>query len=553
MKKYLLILLCGCGCFIAAAEKNYFVNGDFVKLNGKKLPDGWVCDAPGAAVVQDGKNNVLKIKSVFKHGIHSLSIRHTVRNLPAGMYKLSGKLKGPLAEFYTVTTFPAHIQKGGGFARATALPGKDGWLDFHVNIAVPAGCSWVGFVLQPISREENAEFAFASVKLERQKIAADVLEAASGYKNTPVDTKLPKQKDFFLPANVYAVPGVECNIYWKNILLTLDHADYDFDADCAVGRNDQFRWRYIPSARDGGKKFPMTITVRDEDGIVAQGSTTIHVAPADAGKGRTVSLLMVGDSLTDGTVYPAQVSERFKNDKHAALMMFGSGKVKNYPDTAHEGFGGWAWTSFLAKTQDSNKPGKTHYRFSEASKFMVLKDGNFTFDLAAFLKKYGNGKVPDFITFQLGTNDLFSANGKNREYRIAAMIANMDFLLAKIREQAPDAVIGVGLLSLGPTSQDAYGIHYKCTQTNWNLQLSLFRANQAVTAHFAKKKDPKLFLIPHQLNFDRDHQFPSKMEPVNHGNRRTVERKINTHPSDEGYRQFGDTLYAWLKYQLSLK
>ena len=34
-----------------------------------------------------------------------------------------------------------------------------------------------------------------------------------------------QQKNFFLPEHLYAVPGIECNIYFRNIFLAVNHAN----------------------------------------------------------------------------------------------------------------------------------------------------------------------------------------------------------------------------------------------------------------------------------------------------------------------------------------
>ena len=129
-------------------------------------------------------------------------------------------------------------------------------------------------------------------------------------------SKLKRQDRLFLPEKIYAVPGVECNIYFKNIFLAINHANYIFDVNCKVGRHDLKRWRFTPKAEDGGKSFPLSIKVYNESGLVAEASTTIHVAHADAGKDKKINILMVGDSYTNHTVYPAWLYELCKKVTH---------------------------------------------------------------------------------------------------------------------------------------------------------------------------------------------------------------------------------------------
>ena len=115
------------------------------------------------------------------------------------------------------------------------------------------------------------------------------------------------QKNLFLPDKIYAVPGVECNVYFRNIFFAVNHGNFVFDADCPAGRQEKNRWVFTPASSDENKRFPLTIKVYDEKGLVAQGSTTVFVSPADAGTGKKVSILVVVDSLTNATEYARQL------------------------------------------------------------------------------------------------------------------------------------------------------------------------------------------------------------------------------------------------------
>lgn len=541
---------------IFAAEKNFLDNGDFSRLDRKKNLINWKVDAASSGTFKDGEKSVLKATSQLAYGKYSVSLRQTKRNMEEGAYTFTGEVKGEVKELLCVFSFPAEVQKRVTFTRGQMLPAKDGWTPFRISMIVPKKSSWVGSTLTFVTPGEgNKELQFRTFKITQKTqpvvsaAAVPKQTAVSGSKN-PVAAAVPRnrQAQFMLPDAIYAVPGIESNIYYKNIFLTLNYANYMFEVDCAVGRNDQDRWRFVPRKNEAGKKYPMTITVKDEDGVVAKGATTVYVTPADAGKGKSISLLMVGDSLTDATMFSARVKKLFDDEKSVKLTMIGSRKDPKFPGVAHEGYGGWSWASFLVMT-----PGEG---VKEPSKFMVRKDTGFAFDLKAFLDKYNGGKVPDFITFQLGVNDIFGATDANRKYRAAEVLENADRLLAEFRKFAPDAIIGVGYVTPSAASQDAFGIHYKCGQTMWGYNQNQFLLNQMMAVHFAEKmkKDKKLFLIPTQVNLDRDHNFPTLEEAVNHGNSKKIIRQSNgVHPAFTGYYQMGDTLYAWLKYQLSQK
>ena len=368
--------------------------------------------------------------------------------------------------------------------------------------------------------------------------------------------ELSRQKDFFLPEHIYAVPGVECNIYFRNIFLTINHDNYIFDVDGKIGRNDLKRWRYTPKKEDGGQNFPLTIRVFDRNGLAAEGKTTVHVAPADAGKGNTVSILMVGDSLTAATVYPTRLKTLCQGENNPELTMIGThrggGREALPGGVAHEGYGGWTWNTFLIQYKDPAKlknPNRVQ-KFYARSKFLQLKDGKPVFDLTSYMKQRNHGKMPDVITFQLGVNDVFSATDTNLDQRIKTILNNADKLISAFRKEAPDALIGVGFVTPG-AGQDGFGRGYQCGQTAWGYNRNQFRLNQAMATHFAQCGDAKLIMIPTQVNLDTENNFPTRLEPVCAGSETMISRQSNgVHPAPAGYNQMGDTFYAWLKNQL---
>ena len=357
--------------------------------------------------------------------------------------------------------------------------------------------------------------------------------------------KLRKQDFLFMPEKIYAVPGVECNIYFKNIFLALNQDNYVFDVDCEIGRNDLRRWRYVPTEKDGGKKFLLTLKVYDEDGLVAERSTTVYIAHADAGKDRKINILQIGDSLTNYTIHSEQLYNHCLKPGNPKLTMIGTRHhnprgMKIADAVRHEGYAGWRWKSFL-----TNFGGKKH------SKFLFKKDGKIVVSLKDYLKKY-NFPTPDVITVQLGGNDIFAAVDDNRDERIKEILADADTLIAALRKDAPNAIFGVGFLPPN-ANQDAFGDKYKCRQTAWGKQKNQFYMNCAMQKHFAAKH-PDIIMIPTGLGVDSENNFPVRKELANQRNKTIVARQNNgVHPNNDGYRQVGDVNYAWLKNVLDKK
>ena len=489
-------------------------------------PKGWTVKAGDVACIkEDGGITAIQVKP--SKAMTCLHHNAPIKISEWDSFVIRAQVKGTGAirlgtHIYTakgyLATLPGDIQK-------VNAPGQYVTLESRISIGTNPACALTEVAEKP-------SIAFVSVYgLPESSIVIRNIEYAQK-KNEPC---IPPKLVF--PEVIYAVPGVETSIYFDNVFLCLNPGDYAFDVDCGKGRNYERRWSFTPTKGDVGT-HDLSLTVIGEDGVVAKGKTKIVVAPEDAGKGKEISLLMVGDSLTDATVYPARLHALMTGVNNPKMKMIGSrcGKDKSVVPggVAHEGYPGWTWGNFI-------------------NKFSAQKNGQTVFDLQSFVDKYNNGKMPDFITIQLGVNDVFGATPFNIANTLAEVEKNMDSLIFSFRKAAPEAIIGVGLVTPA-ARQDAFAVSYRNWQTAWQYKKNQFMLNSLMLKKFQNNSDKKLFLIPTEVNLDCDNNFPTQMEPVNVGNTNMVSRQVNgLHPADAGYNQIGDTYYAWLKYQVSLQ
>ena len=388
---------------------------------------------------------------------------------------------------------------------------------------------------------------------------ADTVKAAE-FKNAQeqkeaAEDKKPQQDilKLQLPECIYAVPGVETCVYYDNIIMAINPDKYAFRVLCQKGRNDQKRWSYTPKAGDEGD-YDWRIQIEDERGVLAEGTMKLHVSPANAGEGKDISILVVGDSLTNAGIYPTRIFELFKTAGNPKLKMAGSNGpgYKPQPDgVAHEGWGGWQWSTFVNRAEAPKVENPKPYEI--ASRFINKVDGKAQLDFQNYYKLYNDGRTPDFITFQLGVNDIFGARDDNREARINEILAQADILIAAARQSAPNAIIGVGLVTPGCKSQDGFGQSYGChPTTRWQYKKNQHALNKAMLEKFKDHPDKKLFIIPTNVNLDCENNFPAYNVSINFGNEAKILRQANgVHPSPAGYKQIGDTYYAFIKYFLS--
>lgn len=386
-----------------------------------------------------------------------------------------------------------------------------------------------------------------------------VVIAASGFAQAA--PKLPSQLTnevpamnlrLLLPAEIPAVPGRECNIYFDNIIITSVPWQnvVQVDVDCDKGQQQAERWTWTPGPEEVGV-FPLTIKFTDaNDKVVAEGKTSIHVYPADAGKGKAITLLIVGDSGTHANVYPAELLELCKGDANPTLTEIGTfAPNPALPLVRHEGYGGWRAETFLTMWGPNVWDPATH---RGQSPFLYLKNGKPTLDFQQYCNDNNGGKGPDFILIWLGGNDHFAAKDDTIEASCSKFEANMDVLIAEFHRVRRDTKIGI-MTMLPPTaSQDGFGANYGCGQTRWQYRKNQHRVVEREYARWGGREAENISIVPIFVNCDTVHGYPSVLVPANARSDVQISRGSNgLHSTAGGYKQLADTIYCWLKMQLA--
>lgn len=336
-----------------------------------------------------------------------------------------------------------------------------------------------------------------------------------------------------LPTQIYAVVGLEMNVYFDNIVLTDRPEEYRFEMSCDIGKAGERRWTVTPTAKAvGDHELSVTISDRDTGKQLAKAATKLRVIAADAGAERAIKLLIIGDSLTHATAYPNEIARLLAGDGNPSWKMLGTHQPRSAAkDVAHEGYGGWTWQRFATKYEPN--PDGTHRKRS--SPFVYLVDGQPRLDLDRYWKQECGDRRPDYVIIMLGINDCFSAPAESPDGRIDAMFEQADVLLKAIQDTAPQCEIGICLTTPPNAREAAFEANYKGRYSRWNWKQIQHRLVQRQIERFAKSKQAKRSIIPTQLNLD-----PIDGYPTNNG----------VHPNAAGYKQIGASIYAWLKWRL---
>ncbi len=360
-----------------------------------------------------------------------------------------------------------------------------------------------------------------------------------------------------LPEKIYAAPGIECNIYFDNIVTVINPANYVFDVICEAGRNDAKRWRFTPGAADAGKEYAWTVRVYDGHGMIAEGRTVVSVAPELKAE-KKLSLLLIGASQTAAEGYPEHLLELMRQEPKIEFQMVGTNSGNYHKPVpggvAHEGYGGWGWNSFflrLKKEESDANDGLDPARpWITWSRFMFRQNGRWKFDFREYCVRYNGGKYPDTIVIMLGINNIFLCKSDREVDQVwnEHIYPYMKQMAEAFRKAVPEVHIAFSSLTPG-ASQDAFGRSYHCRQSRWRWRLNLDRYHRKL---FRVVDELKVGLVPVYASIDGEHGFPTVTEPVNQRSSELCQRQSNAlHPSPAGYAQIGDAIYCYLLHCLT--
>ena len=349
-----------------------------------------------------------------------------------------------------------------------------------------------------------------------------------------------------LPTELFVVAGVETNLYFDNVVLTLNPANYAFDVICSKGRQQAERWTWIPTEADVGE-VSLQLDVRDEQNrLISRGKTTIKVTSGKSDKKRDLCLLMIGDSLTHASITSRHLLDLSTKLGVPALTLIGShAPDASHPENRHEGYGGWTAQRFATHYTETARQGDYAKR---GSPFLYKQaDGSTKLDFPLYCQDINAGKFPDAVTIFLGPNDIFSFNDDTIAGGIDNMLIHYDKLIEMIPAASPSTRIGVMLPVPAAASQDAFGSNYAAGQTRWQYKRNQHALVEAMLKRYAGRSSTGISLIATHVNLDSVHNYPTETVTPNANSEEKIVRQNNgVHPSAAGYRQIGDSVYAWL-------
>ena len=259
------------------------------------------------------------------------------------------------------------------------------------------------------------------------------LAALAVFAAVPETAPAPLSRLVYLPPRLYAVEGQELNIYFANLsVFPLPGA---VEVVAKVGAQFADRYRFIPGPKEVGA-HKVRLEWRDVDGkLLAEADTVIEVAPAKPAEPKSLTLLMIGDSLTNATYYPRRIVEALRADGFTVATIgshAGRGAPAGEDGVVHEGYGGWQFSTFLTRW--------TNQKDFRAKSPFLTEPGKL--DIPAYFAKRG-GKLPDVITVMLGVNDIARCTRDTLPGKLDEIAKNADKLIGALEAAAPKAKIGI--------------------------------------------------------------------------------------------------------------
>ncbi|MDD2710871.1 MAG: acetylxylan esterase [Verrucomicrobiae bacterium] len=342
--------------------------------------------------------------------------------------------------------------------------------------------------------------------------------------------------DLTLPPLWHGIPGLKTSLYYDNIILAENSSAYRFTVNCDIGQSEKRCWSVTPSDKDVGD-HPLVVTVKDAAGqTLGETKTILRITSHQAGEGKPLRLLVIGDSLTQATLYPNELARLLSLPHNPSHVMLGAHIMGNAnPGVAHEGYSGSTWKWFL--TQYSTDPKLPADK--QRSPFVFAgAGGKPAIDVTRYLREKCGDTPPDLVTFLLGINDCFRANPGDRQAinkTIDDMFANAEALLKEFRRAAPKASFGICLVTPPNASEQAFIACHKDKYTRWGWKRIQHRLVQRQLQQFGGREAEKIFVIPTELGIDPVDGYP---------------KDNSVHPNQTGYQQIAASIYSWIKWWL---
>jgi Secretion system C-terminal sorting domain/SprB repeat len=334
-----------------------------------------------------------------------------------------------------------------------------------------------------------------------------------------------------LTSKLYATVGKDFEVYFENLMLAKDMSKFKITVETPVGGTlEAQKWSLTPTAKQAGTHdFIVKIATKAGKSLYTLKST-LCIAPADAGKGKALSSVLLGHSYVSGYFWTHDLyTQYFKGAENPLVTSCGS--VTNDYGTEgtvrHDGIAATTWNSFINPTLLGNE-------FNPPNPYW----GTGKLDIAAFGKKHCTGKIPDHIMVMLDLNDVYWVQFKkiaDIDTVIDHAFDNADKFMLPIIAQHPDIKFAIVLIPPMADFMDTVKMYNN--NTGFQTRQIGHRLIQRWIEKYDKTPNKNITLLPAYVDFDRSKEYDSvKFKTIN-----------DFHPSPVGYNNLAKSCFNWVK------
>lgn len=156
----------------------------------------------------------------------------------------------------------------------------------------------------------------------------------------------------------------------------------------------------------------------------------------------------------------------------------------------------------------------------------------------------------DWVMINLGINDIFGqTDDSGAVTKAAEIVTHYTSLINGFKSYQAGVRVAIGLTIPGASGQSAFGANYGSNQNGLRYKQNTLILNEKLLADFGGREAESIFIIPINTGLDTVWSFSRVTTTANSRSSEVITRWTNgVHPSDEGYHQIADQVFAFLKY-----
>lgn len=336
-----------------------------------------------------------------------------------------------------------------------------------------------------------------------------------------------------LPNKIYCAVGSETNLYYENIVLCDNIANYDID--WSMSSATPFSRAYNECLRlnptDATTELGCILKVKDKytEEVIVEKSFKVQAY----NKNLTKNVVFIGDSLTDRGYYEAEIQENLSNKGITTVgTLVDNVTIGDKTITTHnEGRSGWSAYNYL---NSENYNGFNNAFYNPSSK---------TFDFSYYVNHNGYSNI-DCVVITLGTNDIAGLDNINGDF--VGVVNNIKAMVNSIHAYNSNIKVIVSLTTPG-AEQDGWG---KSGGRTGSACAFNFREKKLVRLLIDEfdGKHANVFVSPNYIGVDTHRDFPTVSEKASNRNSEIISRQIdNVHPTLEGYLKIADVIWGTMQ------